>query len=83
VEREWRRGIDLRPLHTALRDRSALLQQIRKRIPPNPIQATIDCEGRFDDGSRLGYQLRDVLIRLTPSIKRVVPVILGRRRDAN
>lgn len=83
VEREWSRGIDHRPLHTALKDRRALMQQIRKRIPPNPIQATIDCEGKFDDGSRIGYQLRDVLIRLTPSIKRVVPVILGRRRDAN
>ena len=83
VEREWVRGIRLRPLHTAMKDRGVLFEQIRKRIPPNPIQATVDCEGRFDDRSRLPYQLKDVIIRLMPSLKRVVPVILRRKDEAS
>ena len=76
VEREWNRPIQMRPIHTALRDPKALFQQVRKRFPPNPIQATVDCEGRFDDGMRVGYQIRDVFIRLMPSVKRVVPTVL-------
>lgn len=78
IERSWNEGVRLRPLHTALDDMRTLLTQIRKRIPPNPIQATIDCEGAFDDGSRVGYQIRDVFIRLWPSIPRVVPALLKR-----
>ena len=78
IERSWSENITLRPLHTALTDIRTLLTQIRKRIPPNPIQATIDCEGAFDDGSRVGYQIRDVFIRLWPSIPRVVPALLRR-----
>ena len=76
VEKEWDRAIVMRPIHTALRDPKAFLQQVRKRFPPNPIQATVDCEGRFDDGTRVGYQIRDVFIRLVPSVKRVVPTML-------
>ena len=76
VEKEWDRSITMRPIHTALRDPKALLQQVRKRFPPNPIQATVDCEGRFDDGLRVGYQIRDVFIRLVPSVRRVVPTML-------
>lgn len=71
VEREWQKNIRMRPLYTTLRDGAAFLQQIRKRIPPNPIQATVDCEGKFDDRSRFGYQFRDVFKRLLPSLGRV------------
>ena len=78
IERSWSENITLRPLHTALDDIRTLLTQVRKRIPPNPIQATIDCEGAFDDGSRVGYQIRDVFIRLWPSIPRVVPALFKR-----
>ncbi len=83
VEREWVRGVQLRPLHTALKDRRVFFQQIGKRIPPNPIQATVDCEGKFDDRSRIPYQLKDVFMRLTPSLKRVLPVFLRRKDEAS
>lgn len=76
VEREWKKHDRLRPLHTALDDRAALIKQIRKRIPPNPILATIECEAPFDESSRLGYQIRDTFKRLGPSIRRVVPAMI-------
>ena len=76
VEKEWTQGIVMRSLHVSLKDPKALIRQIRKRIPPNPIQATVDCEGKFDNASRIGYQIRDVFIRLVPSVKRVVPAAL-------
>ncbi len=76
VERSWKSGVLQAPLHTRLRDPRALLTQLRKRIPPNPIQATVDCEGAFDEGSRFRYQVKDVFIRLGPSIRRVIPAII-------
>jgi hypothetical protein len=78
VEREWERETRLRPLHTTLTDLPELWRQVRKRVPPNPIQATIDCEGSFDDRGRLRYQVRDIFKRLGPSLSRVVPSLFGR-----
>ena len=34
-----------------------IVKQIKKRIPPNPIQATIEMEGSFDARTRVQYQL--------------------------
>lgn len=80
VEHEWASGVPMRPLHTALRDPRALVQQIRKRIPPNPIQATIAFEGKFDERSRTGYRVRDIFRRLGPSIGRVLPAAVQNSR---
>jgi hypothetical protein len=71
LEREWAKNLEIRPLHSQLRYPRELLRQIRKRIPPNPIQATINCEGDFKSRTRIGYQIRDIFSRLGPSIKRV------------
>jgi hypothetical protein len=71
LEKEWEFGIDMRALESQLRNPSSFWRQLRKRIPPNPIQATIDCEGSFDARTRYGYQLRNFLRRLTPSVKRI------------
>jgi hypothetical protein len=71
LKREWDSNVRLRPLHTCLKDRKALIQQIRKRIPPNPIQATIDSEARFDDSLRISKQIKSVLVRAMPSIRRL------------
>lgn len=78
VEKEWARGIELRALESLIRNPRSFFQQVRKRIPPNPIQATIDCEGSFDEGGRLAYQIRDVLKRLPPSIRRISAAIMAR-----
>ena len=78
LEKEWSRNIELRTLHSQLRYPRSLMQQIWKRIPPNPIMATVDCEGDFDHRSRAGYQVRDVFKRLIPSLQRVSKTILKR-----
>jgi hypothetical protein len=70
VEREWANPVPLIPLHQSLSDGRQFLRQVKKRIPPNPIQATIDMEGEFDERTRIFYQLGDVFRRLNPSLKR-------------
>ncbi len=79
VQSEWASDVRLRPLQTALRSPKQLFQQIRKRIPPNPIQAAIDMEGSFDDRSRVYYQLGSIAKRIGPSIPRVTRSLLHRR----
>ncbi|MEP7147689.1 MAG: nucleotidyltransferase family protein [Acidobacteriota bacterium] len=78
VEREWARNHEIRGLETQLKNPRSLFQQILKRIPPNPIHATIDCEGEFSNGPRIGYQFRNMLKRLLPSVRRVASAILQR-----
>ena len=71
VEKEWQSQIRLKPLYTCLNDWRVFSQQIRKRIPPNPIQATVEMEGDFDESSRLKYQWGSVLSRIPPSVFRL------------
>lgn len=71
LEKEWRSGILLKPLQYCLRDKRELWRQIKKRMPPNPIQATIDMEGEFDEKSRIKYQIGDIFYRLKLSLKRI------------
>lgn len=71
VEKEWASGVHLRPLHQCLHDKKEFWRQIKKRMPPNPIQATIEMEGEFDNRPRIIYQVGDVFLRLKPSVGRV------------
>jgi len=71
VEKEWESDVRLVPLHYYLKDRRQFWRQIKKRFPPNPIQATIDREGEFNNMPRFPYQLADVLCRILPSVKRI------------
>jgi hypothetical protein len=80
VEAEWASEIRLQSLHVIWRDPKQLLQQIRKRIPPNPIQSTIETEGEFDDSSRFKYQVRNIARRLIPSIKRISSTIVPNKK---
>ena len=70
VENEWADEVKLRPLVTCFGDKKLLLRQIKKRIPPNPIQATIDLEGDFDNSPRFFYQFLNFFSRLNTSIKK-------------
>ncbi len=81
LQNEWNSDVPLRPLHTCLRDRNELMKQIRKRLPPNPIQATVDMEGIFDDSSRAYYQVGSVFVRLGPSVKRFFRIIFRRGQN--
>lgn len=68
VEREWDSGVRLIPLQQVRHDRQKFWEQIKKRLPPNPIQATIEMEGHFDKVPRIFYQFTDIFWRLPGSI---------------
>lgn len=69
VEYEWRSGVRLVPLANCLRNPAALVRQLRKRLPPNPLQATIEMEGNIFDGPRFIYQLGSIKNRCLPSVR--------------
>lgn len=69
VEKEWAGGVRLLPLEFAV-DNRQLWEQIKKRIPPNPVQATIEMDGHFNDFPRLGYQTADIFLRLFWSVRK-------------
>lgn len=72
VENEWRSDVRLTDLRFVLRNRRELFKQIKKRMsPPNPIQATIELEGDFDDTPRFTYQIRNFFVRLKTLIKKI------------
>ncbi|MCC6327072.1 MAG: nucleotidyltransferase family protein [Acidobacteria bacterium] len=80
VEREWSRGVLHRSLHTCLNDPGEFIRQLRKRIPPNAIQATIECEGDIRAGMRLPFQIRCMMKRSIPSIRGVAETIRSKAR---
>ena len=80
LELEWAREVRLIPLRIAYRKPRMLIEQIRKRLPPNPITATIDMEGEFDDSPRIRYQLGSIAKRIPPSIMRFVDLAKARLR---
>ncbi len=80
LEREWADPVRTRPLQTCLREPRLFFEQLRKRIPPNPIQATIQTESPIDDASRFFIQIRNIANRSVPSLERITKVI--RRNDS-
>jgi Uncharacterised nucleotidyltransferase len=80
VEKEWASSVRLRPIHSCLDDRREVFRQILKRIPPNPIQATVEMEGDFNDKARIFFQLRSVLNRSVPSYKRIRATLSTRKK---
>lgn len=75
VEKEWASGVRMQPLTLYLNDRKKLWKQIKKRLPPNPIQATILQEGDLDKYPRFWYQLANIFSRFFPSLKRIKETI--------
>jgi hypothetical protein len=69
LEKEWSTDVRLIPLESCLHDPKLLIQQILKRTPPNPIEATIEVEGELDDGWRLPYQVGSIRQRIGPSLR--------------
>ncbi len=80
VEREWRTGIRHRSLHTCLREPREFVRQLRKRFPPNPLQATIEMEGSILNGWRLPYQIGTMKKRALPSLKGLAHTVIPRAR---
>lgn len=78
IEREWADDTRLKRLQDCLRDRREFFQQLRKRFPPNPIQATIEVDGEFDNKPRIFYQIGDVIIRIKPSLRRFAEMFFSK-----
>lgn len=72
VEREWASNIRLQPLLMFTDQPKMLWQQILKRMPPNPIHSTVDVEGSFDSRFRLHYQVKSIVKRSFPMIKKII-----------
>ena len=70
LEKEWESGVQLQSIDT-IHDPVMLLKQIKKRIPPNPVQATIEMGGSLDAKMRIHYQIGSFLRRLVISIRRI------------
>ena len=81
LEKEWRTDRRLIPLEACLHDPKLLAQQILKRTPPNPIEATIEVEGEFDDGWRLPYQIGSIRKRMGPSFRGVRTALIRKIRN--
>jgi len=81
VEKEWGSEIRLKALQGCLQNKKELFEQIKKRIPPNPIQATIEMEGDFDNKPRIFYQIGDIFFRMPKSIKSVSESIFNKYKN--
>jgi len=77
LEKEWASETKLQPIHIFLNNKIEFWKQFKKRFPPNAIQATVEMEGRFDESSRIFYQMGSILLRLKPSLKRTLRFIKG------
>ena len=72
VEREWKSEVKLQPLARFTRHPREFFAQVKKRLPPNPIHATVDMEGNFDAITRIHYQIGTIFKRVGPSVKRLI-----------
>jgi len=80
LEREWKLGPYLRiPISQCIGKPKVLMQQARRRFPPNLIAATTDTEGIIDDSPRLKHQVRSVLKKLLPASAGIYRRIVNRR----
>lgn len=68
VEREWRRE-RLEPVLTSVHDKGLLFRQIMRRMPPNPIRATIEANGDLYGSRRWWYQAAVIGRRLGPFLR--------------
>lgn len=79
-ENEWNSGVSLKPLQNCLFEPREFFKQLKKRFPPNPIQATIETEGSFDSRTRIIYQIKNVWERLFPSVPRITNALTKKWR---
>jgi hypothetical protein len=67
LEKEWRLGLYPRHrLSTVLTRPALLLEQLKRKFPPNRIAATIDSETAIDDSSRVPAQLKSLVKKASP-----------------
>jgi len=57
VEWEWSSEVAHWPLESYIADPKMMLRQIRRRLRPNPIWATVQMQGSFDSRTRIFYHI--------------------------
>lgn len=72
VERQWTSGQKFEYLQNAMSDPRHFFRQLAKRIPPEPIFATIDMNGSIDSRIRMHYRLGSMMKRALPATRKVV-----------
>ena len=80
IEREWKRPYDLEPVLVTTEDPKLFLHQITRRLPPNPIRATIEIDGEIYSNRRTLYQLRVLTTRALPFLINAIDLV--RKRSA-
>lgn len=80
LAREWKLG-PYRRVYSwmAISKPSVFLEQLRRKLPPNPIAATIDVNGKIDSSSRLKYQLQSFAGKLRPALSGLAHRIFSRK----
>lgn len=78
VEREWAAEVKFEPMEVAVFDRGKFLAQLKRRINPNPIWATVQAEGSFDAPTRLHFKIANALRRIPDSYRRIKGAISSR-----
>lgn len=71
VEREWASETKPWPLEVSLHDPKLLAKQIKRRLRPNPVWATVQLEGSFDAPTRVFYQIANLFKRIPSSYRRI------------
>jgi hypothetical protein len=75
VEKEWESDKPFWPLFSSLHDPKLFFAQIKKRMPPNPVTATVLVNGSFDTKTRIFYQIGTIFVRIGPSIVNVTKAL--------
>jgi hypothetical protein len=66
LNHEWTTNVHLAPLISSLSSPKVFFQQVRKRMPPNPITSAIETETSFDDYWRFPSQIKAIFQRMFP-----------------
>jgi len=72
IEVEWKRAEDLEPVLASVHDKKLLAHQIFRRLPPNPIRATIEANGDLYGPWRWWYQIMVLFRRSVPFARDLV-----------
>jgi hypothetical protein len=85
LEKEWWRGVyPRRILSTVIFRPKLLIEQLRRKLPPNKIAATIDTETPIDDSSRIPAQVKSLTKKVGPFARglgrRITYLLRGERQ---
>lgn len=72
IEKDWKNDTRLKPLQDVVKNRKELLKQIKKRIPPNNLQAIIETEGEIRDSLEYLPRVKNIINRSKLSVERII-----------